>query len=122
CALPIFEAGFDPENPLLRRVLTLTGELIGFPRHLSQHPGGFVISEQPLTTLVPVENASMAERTVIQWDKDDLDLVGLLKVDLLALGMLTALRRCFDLIERYRGQRWTIASLPAEDAATYEMI
>ncbi|WP_164064544.1 hypothetical protein, partial [Serratia marcescens] len=67
------EAGFDPQSPILRRVLALTDELIGFPRHLSQHPGGFVISEQPLDTLVPVENASMAERTVIQWDKDDLD-------------------------------------------------
>ncbi len=116
------EAGFDPENPLLRRVLVLTGELIGFPRHLSQHPGGFVISEQPLSTLVPVENAAMAGRTVIQWDKDDLDLLGLLKVDVLALGMLSALHRCFDLIERYRGTRWTLASLPAEDPATYAMI
>lgn len=116
------EAGFDPDNPLLRRVLALTGELIGFPRHLSQHPGGFVISERPLQTLVPVENAAMAERTVIQWDKDDLDLVGLLKVDVLALGMLSALRRCFALIERYRGTRWTLASLPQEDPATYAMI
>ena len=116
------EAGFDPGNPLLRRVLVLTGELIGFPRHLSQHPGGFVISEQPLSTLVPVENAAMAGRTVIQWDKDDLDLLGLLKVDVLALGMLSALHRCFDLIERYRGTRWTLASLPAEDPATYAMI
>ena len=118
----LIEAGFDPENPLLRRVLALTGELIGFPRHLSQHPGGFVISEQPLASLVPVENASMAERTVIQWDKDDLDLVGLLKVDVLALGMLSALRRCFDLIEQYRGTRWTLATLPKEDPATYAMI
>ncbi len=116
------EAGFDANNPLLRRVLALTGELIGFPRHLSQHPGGFVISEHPLQTLVPVENASMAERTVIQWDKDDLDLVGLLKVDVLALGMLSALRRCFALIERYRGTRWTLATLPQEDPATYAMI
>ena len=116
------EAGFDPENPLLRRVLVLTGQLVGFPRHLSQHPGGFVISERPLQTLVPVENAAMAERTIIQWDKDDLDLMGLLKVDVLALGMLSALRRCFDLIERYRGQRWTLASLPQEDPATYAMI
>ncbi len=116
------EAGFDANNPLLRRVLALTGELIGFPRHLSQHPGGFVISEHSLQTLVPVENASMAERTVIQWDKDDLDLVGLLKVDVLALGMLSALRRCFALIERYRGTRWTLASLPQEDPATYAMI
>ncbi|USR41626.1 error-prone DNA polymerase [Ectopseudomonas hydrolytica] len=116
------EAGFDPDSPSLHRILTLAGELIGFPRHLSQHPGGFVISEHPLQTLVPVENASMAERTVIQWDKDDLDLVGLLKVDILALGMLSALRRCFALIERYRGTRWTLASLPQEDAATYAMI
>jgi error-prone DNA polymerase len=116
------ETGFDPSSPVLRRVLVLTGELIGFPRHLSQHPGGFVISEQALDTLVPVENASMADRTVIQWDKDDLDLVGLLKVDVLALGMLSALRRCFNLIEHYRGTRWTIATLPQEDRKTYEMI
>ena len=116
------EAGFDADNPLLCRVLALTGELIGFPRHLSQHPGGFLISEHPLETLVPVENATMAERTVIQWDKDDLDLVGLLKVDVLALGMLSALRRSFDLIERYRGRRWTLATLPQEDRATYDMI
>ncbi|MEK1904565.1 MAG: error-prone DNA polymerase, partial [Pseudomonas sp.] len=116
------EAGFDPDSPILRRVLALTDQLIGFPRHLSQHPGGFVISEQPLHQLVPVENAAMAERSIIQWDKDDLDLVGLLKVDVLALGMLSALRRCFNLIERYRGTRWSIASLPADDKPTYEMI
>lgn len=117
------ESGFDPDNALLRRVLILAGELLGFPRHLSQHPGGFVISEQPLHTLVPVENAAMADRTVIQWDKDDLDLVGLLKVDILALGMLSALRRCFDLVSRYRQQApWTIATIPAEDEATYQMI
>ncbi len=116
------EAGFDPENPILRRVLALTGQLVGFPRHLSQHPGGFVISQQPLETLVPVENAAMPERTLIQWDKDDLDAVGLLKVDVLALGMLSALRRCFDLIERYRGERYTLASLPQECKKTYEMI
>ncbi|MBE7374544.1 error-prone DNA polymerase [Pseudomonas lopnurensis] len=121
-AVRLAEAGFDPDNPLLRRVLALTESLIGFPRHLSQHPGGFVISEHSLETLVPVENASMAERTVIQWDKDDLDQVGLLKVDVLALGMLSALRRCFALIERYRGTRWTLASLPQEDPATYAMI
>lgn len=116
------EGGFDPDSPVLRRVLSLTQQLIGFPRHLSQHPGGFVISEQPLDTLVPVENAAMAERTIIQWDKDDLDAVGLLKVDILALGMLSAIRRCFDLIERYRGERYALASLPKEDRATYEMI
>ncbi|WP_120997694.1 error-prone DNA polymerase [Stutzerimonas urumqiensis] len=116
------EAGFDPASPWLHRILVLAGELIGFPRHLSQHPGGFVISEHALETLVPVENASMPERTVIQWDKDDLDRVGLLKVDILSLGMLSALRRCFALIERYRGITWTLASLPKEDRATYEMI
>jgi error-prone DNA polymerase len=116
------EGGFDPQSPVLRRVLSLTQQLIGFPRHLSQHPGGFVISQQPLDTLVPVENAAMAERTIIQWDKDDLDAVGLLKVDILALGMLSAIRRCFDLIAHYRGVRHTLASLPKDDRATFEMI
>jgi error-prone DNA polymerase len=116
------ESGFEPDSPVLRRVLALTGELIGFPRHLSQHPGGFVISEHPLETLVPVENAAMAERTIIQWDKDDLDLVGLLKVDILALGMLSALRRTFELVTRYRGYDLTIANIPAEDKPTYDMI
>ena len=116
------EAGFDPANPALHRVLTLTGELVGFPRHLSQHPGGFVISEQPLETLVPVENAAMDDRTIIQWDKDDLDAVGLLKVDILALGMLSALRRTFDLLRLHRGRDLTLATIPAEDTATYEMI
>ncbi len=118
----LVEAGFDPDSPLLHRVLTLTGELMGFPRHLSQHPGGFVISEQPLDTLVPVENAAMQERTVIQWDKDDLDMMGLLKVDVLALGMLSALRRCFDLYEVHRGKRLSIAAIPADDRPTYDMI
>lgn len=116
------EAGFDAASPSLRRILVLAGELIGFPRHLSQHPGGFVISEQPLDQLVPVENAAMAERTVIQWDKDDLDMVGLLKVDVLALGMLSALRRCFDLLQRHRGRQLTLATIPSEDPATYAMI
>ncbi|MFN3581420.1 MAG: error-prone DNA polymerase, partial [Pseudomonas sp.] len=116
------ESGFDPAHPLLHRVLRLTEELIGFPRHLSQHPGGFVISEQPLHTLVPVENAAMDERTIIQWDKDDLDLVGLLKVDILALGMLSALRRTFDLLRLHRGRDLTLASIPADDQPTYEMI
>ncbi|PBP52915.1 error-prone DNA polymerase, partial [Pseudomonas syringae] len=116
------EYGFDADTPILKRVLALTGELIGFPRHLSQHPGGFVISEHPLETLVPVENAAMADRTIIQWDKDDLDLVGLLKVDILALGMLSALRRTFDLVHLHRGKRWTLASLPGDDRKTYEMI
>ncbi|AWM92625.1 error-prone DNA polymerase [Pseudomonas sp. 31-12] len=118
----LLEGGFDPESPVLRRVLSLTGQLIGFPRHLSQHPGGFVISEQPLDTLVPVENAAMAERTIIQWDKDDLDAVGLLKVDILALGMLSAIRRCFDLLRRHRHLDLSLATIPAEDSPTYDMI
>ncbi len=118
----LLEAGFDPDSPYLRRILVLAGELIGFPRHLSQHPGGFVISQQPLDQLVPVENAAMPERTVIQWDKDDLDLVGLLKVDVLALGILSALRRCFDLVRRHRGRHLTLASIPGGDPATYAMI
>ncbi len=116
------EAGFDAGSPVVRRILVLAGELIGFPRHLSQHPGGFVISQQPLDQLVPVENAAMAERTVIQWDKDDLDMVGLLKVDVLALGMLSALRRCFALVQQHRGRHLTLATVPAEDPATYAMI
>ena len=118
----LIESGFDPDNAVLRRVLTLAAELIGFPRHLSQHPGGFVIAQQPLQMLVPIENASMVDRTVIQWDKDDLDVMGLLKVDVLGLGMLSALRRCFSLIERYRGTQWTLATLPQEDCSTYAMI
>nr|WP_218626548.1 error-prone DNA polymerase [Pseudomonas sp. dw_358] len=118
----LLEAGFDGDSPVLRRVLALTGQLIGFPRHLSQHPGGFVISEAPLHTLVPVENAAMAERTIIQWDKDDLDAVGLLKVDILALGMLSAIRRSFDLIKRYRGLDLSLATIPAECPKTYAMI
>ena len=116
------EAGFNSDSPVLHRVLTLSGQLIGFPRHLSQHPGGFVISEQPLDGLVPVENTAMEGRTVIQWDKDDLDAVGLRKVDILALGMLTALRRCFDLVRHYRGRELTLATIPAGDKPTYEMI
>ena len=118
----LLEGGFDPESPVLRRVLSLTQQLIGFPRHLSQHPGGFVISEQPLDSLVPVENAAMAERTIIQWDKDDLDAVGLLKVDILALGMLSAIRRCFDLLRRHRHLDLSLATIPAEDVQTYDMI
>ncbi|WP_420030773.1 error-prone DNA polymerase (plasmid) [Pseudomonas oryzihabitans] len=116
------ESGFDPDSPLLHRILVLTGELIGFPRHLSQHPGGFVIADQTLDTLVPVENAAMEGRTVIQWDKDDLDAMGLLKVDILALGMLSALRRCFDLVKSYRGEELTLATVPQEDKPTYAMI
>jgi error-prone DNA polymerase len=118
----IREAGFDPANPLLTRLLERVRELLGFPRHLSQHVGGFVISRGPLEELVPIENTAMPERTVIQWDKDDLDALGLLKVDVLALGMLTALRLSFDYMRDFRGCQLTLATLPQDDPAVYEMI
>lgn len=116
------ERGFDPESPTMQRFAVLLEELRGFPRHLSQHVGGFVISQAPLWALVPVENAAMPERTIIQWDKDDLETLGLLKVDCLALGMLTCIRKCFDLVAHHRGVRHTLASIPEGDAATYAMI
>ncbi len=95
------ERGFDPSSRVLHRLFALAGEIYGFPRHLSQHVGGFVISEQPLHHLVPVENAAMPDRTIIQWDKDDLEEMKLLKVDCLALGMLTCLHKCFDLLHAH---------------------
>src|SRR3569833_2017114 len=117
------EHGLDPNHPLIRRWLTLANELIGFPRHLSQHVGGFVISNGPLSRLVPIENAAMADRTVIQWEKDDLDAMGLLKVDVLALGMLSAIRRALDFVNRYdRDGPYTLATLPQDDPAVYEML
>ncbi len=114
--------GFDPQSQSVQWLMQLAGELAGFPRHLSQHVGGFVISDHPLSELVPVENAAMADRTVIQWDKDDLESLGLLKVDCLALGMLSAIRRTLDLVGGFRGQPMTLADVPAEDPATYDMI
>ncbi|HEX5314349.1 MAG TPA: OB-fold nucleic acid binding domain-containing protein, partial [Gammaproteobacteria bacterium] len=118
----IREAGLDPASPVLARLAALLRQLIGFPRHLSQHVGGFVISRGPLAELVPVENAAMPQRTVIQWDKDDLDALGLLKVDVLALGMLSALRRALELRNRLRGGALTLAAIPAEDPAVYAML
>lgn len=116
------EAGFDPSNPLIARILALTDQLRGHPRHLSQHVGGFVISDAPLSTVVPVENAAMVDRTIIQWDKDDLETMRLLKVDCLALGMLTCIRKAVALIERHRGYYLDLARLPAGDAPTYALI
>ena len=116
------EAGFDPTNPVIGRLVHLVNTLLGFPRHLSQHVGGFVISQDALSRLVPIENAAMPERTVIQWDKADLDALGLLKVDVLGLGMLSAIHRAFTMIENYRGKRLTLSTIPAEDPAVYEMI
>ncbi|WP_428624104.1 error-prone DNA polymerase [Sedimenticola sp.] len=118
----IRDLGFDPMQPALRRLLALTGQLIGFPRHLSQHVGGFVIARERLDWLVPIENAAMPERTVIQWDKDDLQALGLLKIDVLALGMLSAIRRSLALIGDYRGQPFRMQDIPSEDPATYALI
>ena len=116
------EQGFDPGSRVLRQLVALVAELLGKPRHLSQHVGGFVVSEHPLHTLVPVENAAMADRTIIQWDKDDLDTMGLLKVDVLALGMLTCIRKALDLMRAHRGRDLDHAGIPAEDPGTYAMI
>ena len=106
------EIGLDPNDRRLRQTLDLVHEIIGFPRHLSQHVGGFIITEGRLDELVPVENATMEDRTVICWDKDDIDALGILKVDVLSLGMLTCLRKSFDLLRQHLGQDYTLANLP----------
>ena len=118
------ENGFDPESPVVRLWMELTAQLIGFPRHLSQHPGGFVIASGRMAELVPVENASMKDRSVIQWDKDDLDALGLLKVDILAIGMLSAIRRSLEYIGTKLGREGSFGmpDVPDGDAATYDMI
>lgn len=120
------EAGFGPDNPVLKRLLVLVNMLRGFPRHLSQHVGGFVIAAGRLDELVPIENASMPERTVIQWEKDDLEALGLLKVDVLALGMLSAIRRAIDLVNRSSDlgpePALSLANIPPEDPEVYAMI
>jgi error-prone DNA polymerase len=116
------EQGFDPASPIARQLLWLVRELLGFPRHLSQHTGGVVITQRPLCELVPIENASMPARTVIQWDKDDLDVLGILKVDCLSLGMLTAIRKTFDLLQTHHDRSLSLATIPQEDSAVYRMI
>ena len=118
----IREAGLDPDSLKVRQLVALTGQLMGFPRHLSQHTGGFVLTQMPLSRMVPIENAAMADRTVIEWDKDDLDAMGLLKVDVLALGMLTAIRKSLDFIGQRKGFDFQMQDIPAEDASTYDMI
>ncbi len=120
--LRVREAGLDPTDRTLRLALDLAAQLVGFPRHLSQHVGGFVITGGPLSELVPIENAAMEDRTVIEWDKDDLDRLGILKIDVLALGMLTCIRKAFALIENHYGRRLDLATVPAEDPAVYEML
>lgn len=116
------ESGLDVDDLAVRQLFDLTKEIVGMPRHLSQHPGGFVLTHGPLTRLVPIENASMPDRTVIQWDKDDLDAAGLLKVDVLGLGMLTAIRKALDFVSQTRGFDFQMQDIPAEDSATYDMI
>jgi len=118
----IRELGLDPADRRLRQAMALARELTGFPRHLSQHVGGFVITRGRLDELAPIENAAMDDRTVIEWDKDDLEALGILKIDVLALGMLTCIRKCFDLLERHHGIRHTLATVPAEDPAVYDML
>ncbi|NVO24447.1 error-prone DNA polymerase [Donghicola mangrovi] len=118
----IRELGLHPEERRLSQTLRLIGELIGFPRHLSQHVGGFVITNGRLDEMCPIENAAMEGRTVIEWDKDDIDTLNILKVDILSLGMLTCIRKCLALLEEKEGTRLTIDTIPQEDPATYAML
>ncbi len=124
-ALPekyVREAGLDPSDPLLALCLELAHELTGFPRHLSQHVGGFALTRGPLSELVPIGNAAMEDRTVIEWDKDDLDALGLLKVDVLGLGMLTCIRKAFALLKDHYGQDITLGTVPPDDPSVYDML
>jgi len=116
------EIGLDPSDPRLAKTLALIDEIAGFPRHLSQHVGGFVMTRGPLSEVVPIENAAMEGRTVIEWDKDDLEALGMLKVDVLALGMLTCIRKGFDLIAAHHGVRYELATVPFGDAGVYDML
>lgn len=114
--------GLDPAEPRLAQTLDLTRQLLGFPRHLSQHVGGFVITKGPLDEVVPIGNAAMVDRTFVEWDKDDLDALGILKVDVLALGMLTCIRKAFDLLRDHHGVDLDLATVPQNDAAVYDML
>ena len=118
----LVEMGFDPEVHRVKQLLKYTDELIGFPRHLSQHPGGFVIAQGRLDRQVPIEDAAMPDRTVIQWDKDDIDALGLMKVDILGLGMLSCLRRALQLVGAQQGQTFTMHEIPKDDKAVYQML
>ncbi len=116
------EHGVDPTAPAIRMTMALAGEIRGFPRHLSQHTGGMVITRSPLRDVVPIANAAMEKRTVIEWDKNDLDALGILKIDILGLGMLTCIHKCFDMIRAHGGGDHTLATVPAEDPAIYDML
>ncbi|WP_217602210.1 error-prone DNA polymerase [Chitinophaga sp. GbtcB8] len=116
------EQGLNANDPMLRKVLQLTGQLMGFPRQLGQHTGGFVITQDKLSDLCPILNARMEDRTCIEWNKDDIDALGFLKIDVLALGMLTCIRKGFDLLKEHYGKPYTLATIPQDDPAVYEMI
>ena len=116
------ESGLDGADPYLRRVIAIAQQMIGMPRHLSQHVGGFILTQGPLTETVPIGNGAMADRSFIEWDKDDIDALGILKVDVLALGMLTCIRKCLDLLGTHHGRNLTLATVPREDPAVYDML
>ncbi len=116
------QAGLDPDNVMIRRAVRLATELIGFPRHLSQHVGGFVLTQERLDETVPIGPAAMAERSFIEWDKDDIDALNIMKVDVLSLGMLTCIRKAFDLIHLHGGDRFELATVPKEDEKVYDML
>jgi error-prone DNA polymerase len=116
------QAGFDPTNSMVGLAVALAGELIDFPRHLSQHVGGYVLTQDRLDSYVPIGNAAMDDRTFIEWDKDDVDALHMMKVDVLALGMLTCIRKCFDLIDRHKGKRWKLETVPQDDPKVYDML
>jgi error-prone DNA polymerase len=116
------QAGLDPKNPMVELAVELAGELIEFPRHLSQHVGGYVLTQDRLDTYVPIGNAAMDDRTFIEWDKDDVDALNMMKVDVLALGMLTCIRKCFDLIADHKGERFELATVPQDQKAVYDML
>jgi error-prone DNA polymerase len=120
--MQVRQAGLDPANAMIELAVALATELIEFPRHLSQHVGGYVLTQDRLDTYVPIGNAAMDDRTFIEWDKDDVDALNMMKVDVLALGMLTCIRKCFDLIDDHKGQRWELATVPQDDEPVYDML
>ena len=120
--MQVRQAGLDPQNPMIELAVELATELIEFPRHLSQHVGGYVLTQDRLDTYVPIGNAAMDDRTFIEWDKDDVDALNMMKVDVLALGMLTCIRKCFDLIADHKGERWELATIPQDEEPVYDML
>jgi error-prone DNA polymerase len=120
--MQVRQAGLDPKNSMIELAVTLAAELIEFPRHLSQHVGGYVLTQDRLDSYVPIGNAAMDDRTFIEWDKDDVDALNMMKVDVLALGMLTCIRKCFDLIADHKGERWELATVPQDEEPVYDML